>query len=125
MMRASMVNISLRTIGNVTVLDLEGRMTVERESPDKVLSGVVRGLLEQGRNQVVLNLARVTHLDTLGLSEIVEAYLVTSRRGGALKLEHLSAHIQTLLRTTRLSAVLQAFESEAEAVTSCAKEPLH
>ena len=112
------MRIDQRECNNVTVLDLDGRMTIEMESPDKPVSATVRRLLAEGRTRVLVNLARVPQVDTMGLTEIVEAYLTTTRQGGVLKLEHPSPQVRELLRVTRLSAVLVVFDSEAEALAS-------
>ena len=112
------MTIGQRTRGHVTILDIEGQMTIEFESLDRPVPATVRHLLGDGRKQFLLNLARVRHLDTRGLVEIMEAYLTTTRQGGTLKLEHLSPHVRELLRITRLSTVLEVFDSEAGALAS-------
>ena len=112
------MTIQQRVIGDVTVLDLEGRMIVETESLDKMVSAAVRRLLGDGRNQILLNVQGVPSVDTTGLAEIIQGYLAATRRGGALKLEHPSPHVRELLRITGLCRVLEVFESESVAVAS-------
>ncbi len=110
------MRVEQRMLGSVTILDIEGRMTIE--SPDKPVSTTVRRLLGDGRKQFLLNLDRVPHIDSTGLTEIVEAYLTTTRQGGALKLEHLAPRVRELLRITGLSSVFEVFDAEPVALTS-------
>src|SRR5438477_12533946 len=110
------MNVEQRMLGHVTVLDIEGRMTIQ--APDRLVCVIVRRLLGERRRHFLLNLDRVPYVDSTGLTEIVEAYLTTTRQGGTLKLEHLSPHVRELLRITGLSSVLEAFDSEAVALAS-------
>jgi len=86
--------------------------------PDMFLAEKVRPLLLTGHKQILLSLEGVPYVDTIGLCNIVEAYITTQRQGGALKLLHLTAHVLEMLMITRLLTVLEAYDSEAEAVAS-------
>jgi anti-sigma B factor antagonist len=111
------MTIEERTSGGVIVLDVQGRMTIEVLG-NLVLADRVRQLLQQGHRQILVNLAGVPYVDTSGLCDLVEAYLATTRREGALKLLHLTPHVRKILAITRLMTVFEAYESEAAAVAS-------
>ena len=85
---------------------------------DMPLTEKVRSLLQEGRTQILLNLEGVTYVDTTGLCNIVEAYVATNRRGGALKLMRLTPRVRKVLMVTKLLTVFEAYESEAEALAS-------
>jgi anti-sigma B factor antagonist len=106
-----------RTYAGVTVLDVDGRLSIETMS-QMPLTVTVRRLLQAGQTRIVLNLVAVPYVDTTGMSNIVEAYLATTRRGGALKLLHLGPRVRSVLSVTGLLAVFEVFESEADAVAS-------
>jgi anti-sigma B factor antagonist len=106
-----------RASGVVTILDLDGRLTIETTT-DLGLADVVRRLLQAGRKQIVLNLERVPRVDTTGLCAIVEAYVAAKRQDGLVKLLHLSPHVREVLRVTRLLTVFEAFDDEVDAITS-------
>jgi anti-sigma B factor antagonist len=110
------VQVDERALGDVTILDVDGRMSIE--GPDRLVCGTVRRLLPLGRKQFLLNLARVPYIDSTGLAEILEAYATTKRQGGGFKLEHLSPHVRELLRITALLTVFEVFDSEADALAS-------
>ena len=111
------MTIEERVSGAVTILAVRGRMTAE-VLPDMFLAERVRPLLHTGHKQILLSLEAVPYVDTIGLCNIVEAYITTKRQGGALKLLHLTAHVREMLTITRLLTVFEAYDSEAEAVAS-------
>jgi anti-sigma B factor antagonist len=111
------MSIEERTSGNVTVLDVAGRMTIETVG-DMPLLARVRRLLKGGRTHVVLNLAGVPYVDTTGIADLVEAYVATRRQGGSLKLLQLTPRVRAVLTMTRLLTILEVYEAEADAVAS-------
>ena len=115
--RAMPMTIEERASGDVTILDVRGRMTIE-DVQDMLLAENVRPLLQAGRTQILLNLEGVPYVDTMGLCNVVEAYITTRRHGGSLKLLGLTPHVRELLVITRLLTVFEAYVSEADAVAS-------
>jgi anti-sigma B factor antagonist len=111
------MTIEERTSGDVTIFGVRGRMTIE-DASDMALARLVRSRVQDGCSRVLLNLEGVPYVDTTGLCNIVEAYVTTQRQGGWLKLVHLAPHVRELLRITKLLTVLEAYESEAEAIAS-------
>jgi anti-sigma B factor antagonist len=105
-----------RWIGDVTILDIDGRIT-EQDGVDR-FRGVVRQLVALSRVKLVLNLHDVPYIDSIALGEIIRAYTSVTRRGGALKLLHVPARVHELLMITRLLSVFDLFDAEAEAVKS-------
>ena len=81
-------------------------------------SDKVNSLLNQGRKQIVLNLAQVPYVDSAGLGAVVRTYTTVSRQGGSLKLVNLTKRITDLLAITKLLTVFETFESETDAVRS-------
>jgi anti-sigma B factor antagonist len=116
------VKIEERAIGDVTILTVEGRMTVDAQYDERV-ADKVRGLLKRGRMQIVLDLAGVAHVDSTGLCDIVMAYTTTVRRDGSLKLLNPTARVRDLLRITKLTTVLESYDSEADALASFGPRP--
>ena len=112
------MQIEERSAGDVTVLDLKGKMTLGEG--DELLKDKINSLLQQGRRKVVLNLEEVPYIDSAGLGEIVRTYTSISRQGGRLKLLNVSKRIQDLLVITKLITIFDSYDGEAEAVKSFA-----
>jgi anti-sigma B factor antagonist len=110
------MHIDERTIGDVVVLDVKGR--VQLGEGDELLKDKVNSLLNQGRKKIVLNLAEVPYIDSAGLGEVVRTFTTVSRQGGQLKLLNLTKRITDLLAITKLLTVFDTYDSEQEAVQS-------
>lgn len=105
-----------RTVNDVTVLDLKGKMTLGEG--DELLKDKINSLLAAGKRKLLLNLEGVPYIDSAGLGEVVRTYTTVSRQGGSLKLLNLTKRIEDLLSITKLLTVFDTFDSEAEAVKS-------
>ena len=110
------MEIEERAVGDVTVLDLTGKMTLGDGA--EILKDKVNSLALQGRKRIVLNLGAVPYIDSSGLGEIVRTYTTVSRQGGSLKLLGLTKRITDLLSITKLLTVFETYDDEADAVRS-------
>lgn len=110
------MQIDERTIGEVLILDVNGRITLGEG--DEILKDKVNSLLNQGKKKIILNLADVPYVDSAGLGAIVRTYTTVSRQGGSLKLLNLTKRITDLLSITKLLTVFETYESETDAVQS-------
>jgi anti-sigma B factor antagonist len=112
------MQIDERVVGDVTVLDLKGKMTLGEG--DELLREKVSSLVSQGKKKLILNLDGVPYIDSAGLGEIVRTYTTVSRQGGKLKLLNLTKRIEDLLSITKLLTVFEVYEDEGEALQSYA-----
>ncbi len=110
------MEITERSVGGVTVLDLDGRILLGQG--DEVLRHTVRSLIAGGTRKLLLNLAAVPHVDSAGLGELVRCHTRMVQAGGSVKLLNLTARMQDLLSITKLATVFESFESEDSAVAS-------
>jgi anti-sigma B factor antagonist len=110
------MQIEERIVGDVTILDLKGKMTLGEG--DELLKDKINSLIHQGQKKLLLNLEGVPYIDSAGLGEIVRTYTTVSRQGGNLKLVNLTKRITDLLSITKLLTVFETFESEKDAVAS-------
>ena len=105
-----------RVVGDVTILDLKGKMTLGEG--DELLKDKINSLIHQGQKKLLLNLESVPYIDSAGLGEIVRTYTTVSRQGGNLKLVNLTKRITDLLSITKLLTVFETYETESDAVRS-------
>jgi anti-sigma B factor antagonist len=105
-----------RIVGDVTILDLKGKMTLGEG--DELLKDKINSLIHQGQKKLLLNLEGVPYIDSAGLGEIVRTYTTVSRQGGNLKLVNLTKRITDLLSITKLLTVFETFDTEPEALKS-------
>ncbi len=112
------IKLNTRQVGDVTVLDLAGRITLGEGS--STLRDSLKELVTKGDKKILLNLGDVTYIDSSGIGELVSGFTTVTNSGGSLKLLGLNKRVKDLLQVTKLYTVFEAFEDEAEAVRSFA-----
>jgi len=110
------MDIKKRRIGDVTILDLQGKLTIDDGAEH--LRDTVAATILAGDRKVVLNLAGVPYMDSGGLGELVRCSLIVQREKGAIKLVNLTSRITDLLTITKLLTVFDTFDSEPAALGS-------
>lgn len=112
------VKLTTRQVGDVTVIDAVGRITLGEGS--SAFRETIRDLVAKGNKKLLLNLADVSYIDSSGIGELVSAFTTVTNHGGVLKLLNLTKRVQDLLQITKLYTVFEVFEDEAAAVRSFA-----
>jgi len=110
------LNIRERQVGDVTILDMDGRITIGEGSV--ALRSAVRRLLEERKKNILLNLAGVGYIDSSGIGELVSSYTAIKNQEGQLKLLSLTEKLRDLLTITKLLTVFDAYETEADALSN-------
>ena len=110
--------INERRSADVTILDLKGRLRVGGNAV--ALHRSIRSLLLEKKTRIVLNLAGVTFIDSCGLGELIASQVSVENKGGEIKLMGLTDSLRELLTVTRLLAVFETYENEADAIQSFA-----
>ena len=108
------LNISERQAGDVTILDMDGKITIGEGSV--ALRTAIRRLLEEGKKKILLNLAKVHYIDSSGIGELVSSYTAIGKESGQLKLLNLTQKLEDLLTITKLLTVFDVYDSEDEAL---------
>jgi anti-sigma B factor antagonist len=110
------LSIKDRQTGDVTILDLSGKITIGEGSVQ--LREAVRRMLDEGRKKILLNLGDVSYVDSSGIGELVSSYTTTGNNGGQLKLLNQTKKIHDLLTITKLVTVFETHDNEETAVAS-------
>ena len=114
------MNINKRRVDDITILDLQGRLTIGGAA--EILRDTVTSVVFQGDRKIVLNLAGVPYMDSGGLGELVRCSLIVQREKGAIKLVNLTSKITDLLSITKLLTIFDTFDSEQAALASFARQ---
>jgi anti-sigma B factor antagonist len=110
------VTIQARDEDGVTVLEVIGRMVLrEGERPLHDAAGQQLG---RGRARILVDLSGVDAMDSLGISDLIGAYIWVQRAGGELKILRPSKKIQVLMETAALHQLFEIFSEETEAFGS-------
>ncbi len=110
------MKVNIRSEGEVSVVDLSGKITIGEG--DVVLRETVETLIKEGRTKLLLNLARISYMDSAGIGELVACYKRSREKGGQLKLLNPSGKVYDLLQLTKLEEIFETFRDEGEAIQS-------
>lgn len=111
------LQISIRESGDITILDLRGRSTIDG-GESELLSSRLKELVANGVRKLLLNLADLTQVDTSGVGVIIETYISLRDRGGELKLLRPCGRVPEVFRVLRLLEFIPSFEDETQAFVS-------
>ena len=112
------VKLSTRQVGDVTVIDAVGRITLGEGA--STFRDTLKDLAAKGNQKLLLNLSEVTYIDSSGIGELVSGFTTVTNHGGQLKLIGLTKRVKDLLQITKLYTVFEVFDDEAQAVRSFA-----
>ena len=110
------VKLTTRQVGDVTVMDVAGRITLGEGS--SVLRDALRDLVSKNQKKILLNLGEVSYIDSSGIGELVSGFTTVTNSGGALKLLNLNKRVKDLLQITKLYTVFDVHEDGAGAIRS-------
>jgi len=111
------LQISIRESGDITILDLRGRSTID-SGESELLSQHLQKLVANGVRKVLLNLIELKQVDSSGVSIIVRTYVSLKRQGGDLGLLRPGGRVLEVFRVLHLLNTIPTFENEAQALAS-------
>jgi anti-sigma B factor antagonist len=111
------LQISIREFGDITILDLRGRSTIDG-GESELLSTHLQKLVANGVRKLLVNLVNLTQVDSSGISIIVRTYASLKRQGGELKLLCPCGRVREVLTVFRLLDTIPSFEDETQALAS-------
>jgi anti-sigma B factor antagonist len=112
------VKLTTRQVGDVTVVDAVGRITLGEGA--STFRDSIRDLAASGHKKILLNLAEISYIDSSGIGELVSGFTTVANQGGSVKLLKLTKRVQDLLQITKLYTVFEVHDDEAKAVRSFA-----
>ena len=112
------VKLTTRQVGDVTVIDATGRITLGEAASS--FRDEIKDLAAKGEKKLLLNLSDVSYIDSSGIGEMVSSFTTVTNHGGQLKLLGLNKRVKDLLQITKLYTVFEVFDDEASAVRSFA-----
>jgi anti-sigma B factor antagonist len=110
-----------RHAAGVVILDVHGQATVSSET--RIVVDTIRQLLRDGETRILVNLAHVPYIDSLGIGDIVRGFTAAHRAGATLKLCGIAGRVRMILDATQLTAVIESFDLEQDALESFESAP--
>jgi anti-sigma B factor antagonist len=110
------MKISKRDVGDVTVLELKGKVTIG--SGDVQLRDSIDETLGSGNTKILVDLGGVSKMDSSGLGELVSAHTAVTEKGGRIALANLPSKLYDVLGATRIISVIDVFDDVDEGLAS-------
>jgi anti-sigma B factor antagonist len=114
-------SVDVRRLEDVLVLQFTSDAQLTRHSRE--LQELAGGLLEQKDTKVLIDLSRVSRVDSAGLGVLMTWYSHAVRNRGVLKLLNPNTEVQRLLRMTRMDSVVETYFDEHQALQSFQASP--
>ena len=105
-----------KLVGDVCVLAPEGKIVIGDEVG--ALREKIKEILHSGQKNVLVNLEKVTYMDSTGVGALVGSFTTIRNQGGQLKLSNLSQRTRDILLVTKLLTVFDVYENETEGAKS-------
>ena len=107
------MDIQVRKAGEVTVLDLKGRLVLGHE---RKLLDTASQLIASGSRYLAVNLAEVPMMDSSGIGSVVKVHSSALRAGGKVHFFSASEMVMQTLKMVRLDSLLHIHEDETTAL---------
>ncbi len=114
--REANMELSRRKVGDVTIFDLDGKLTIGRG--DVVLREALLEEFEGGGKNVLVNLHDVKTIDSSGLGELIRCKVTATSNDAQVKLLNVNLQARKLLTMSQLVGVFEMFDDEEMAVAS-------
>ena len=107
-MRAIDIKVGTRSVGDWTVIDVEGEVDVF--TAPKLREAII-GLLGDGKGRLIVNLENVAFMDSTGLGVLVGGLKRVKERDGEMAIAGAQGTVLRVLNVTGLNAVFQLRDS--------------
>jgi anti-sigma B factor antagonist len=109
------LKLSVRSVDGIAIVDAVGRIVFGDESAS--LRDTVKKVISENK-RIVLNLGKVTYIDSGGLGTLVALYITARSAGGTIRLASLTKRVGDLLQVTKLLTVFDVYDDERQALDS-------
>ena len=102
--------------GKIGVIEVKGSLVCGEETDE--LRSAVAGLIEQGNKHLIIDLSKVTYLNSTAIGVLVSTHTTYSRNCGQVKLCGINKNINNIFVITKLTLVFDVKDTLDDAVKS-------
>ncbi len=110
------MKIGMRKEGQVIVFDLSGGLEGGPDSYE--LKSMVAAQIKQGERRFLLNLDKVSFVNSTGVGIVAAVFTSITNADGAMKICNVQEKVSRVMMITKLLTVFESYYGEAEALTS-------
>ena len=100
--------------GKIGVIEVKGSLVGGEETDE--LRNAVADFVEQGTKMLVIDLSKVTYLNSTAIGVLVSAHTTFSKNKGHVKLCGINKNINNIFVITKLTLVFDVVDSRDEAI---------
>lgn len=108
--------LTIRDDGDVIIIDAYGKLASGEGRHS--LHAQLRKLTESGHFRILLNISAIPSMNSADIGELMAGHAAVAMAGGELKLLNPRDCVADVLRTTRISMMMDTYPNEASAIRS-------
>lgn len=112
------IDIDIKKINDVSVVKL-GNMIDFYNAP--VFKTIINSLIDEDKKSVIINLAKINHIDSSGIGALITSMIDFKKAGGSLKICSVNKPVMRIFEMTKAETLFEIYESEADALNSFKK----
>ncbi len=107
------MDINTRSRDDIVVLDIAGEIDLYN-APE--IKDVINKLIEEKRYNVIINLEKVSYIDSSGIGALISSLSNLKKYQGGLKIINVFASVRKVFELTKLTSFFEIYDSEDLAV---------
>jgi len=112
------MEISRRDSGDIVILDVNGEIDLYN-APE--IKDTINKLIEEKKYNVVINLDKVSYIDSSGIGALISSLSNLKKYQGRLKICNVSGSVRKVFELTKLTSFFEIYDSEQEAISAFKK----
>jgi anti-sigma B factor antagonist len=109
------MELNVREKEGITILDIEGEIDLYNAP---TLKNIINDLINDRKYEIILNLEKVSYIDSSGIGAIISSLSNLKKYQGALKLLNVQSAVRKVFELTKLISFFEIYSDENEALMS-------
>jgi len=109
------MEINSREVGDIVIFDINGEIDLYN-APE--IKEKIKDELNKNKVNVVINLDRVSYIDSSGIGVLISSLSNLKKIGGALKLINVYASVRKVFELTKLTSFFDIYDNESDALSA-------
>jgi anti-sigma B factor antagonist len=109
------MEITRRENKTIIVLDINGEIDLYN-APE--IKEIIAKLIEEQKYQIIINLERVSYIDSSGIGALISSLSNLKKYQGGLKIINVAGSVRKVFELTKLTSFFEIFDSEDDAVAA-------
>ena len=109
------MEIKTREENNIIILDIDGEIDLYNAP---MLKDIMKQNIEAKRYNIIINLERVSYIDSSGIGALISSLSNLKKYQGGLKIINVTGSVKKVFELTKLTSFFEIFEEENDALNS-------